>query len=220
MSNGFRNTVQACQSSRNRGQSDTTKIPVCVPVIEVTAPDNGECCCSCHSLTVKSLARLRDNRSRLQSECEMLQRRREIMLHQLTQIHQRTNLLYTPMHDRRLASDVEMFHNLSSRLRHQELRCRHLQSALKHHQRQTDKLLQSAWEQHRADISSVQKTLHTTQEKLLHQTKLCKQQMERLAASDLLVKDLYKENAHLTAHVQKLEEQNLFVDQSILASTV
>lgn len=48
---------------------------------------------------------------------------------------------------------------------------------------------------------------------------VCKQ-MERLSAADVLVKDLYKENAHLTAQVLKLEEQNMFVDQSILGSTV
>lgn len=46
-------------------------------------------------------------------------------------------------------------------------------------------------------------------------------QMERLSSSDVLVKDLYKENAHLTSLVQKLEEQNLFVDRSIMScSTV
>lgn len=45
--------------------------------------------------------------------------------------------------------------------------------------------------------------------------------MERLSSSDVLVKDLYKENAHLTSLVQKLEEQNLFVDRSIMScSTV
>lgn len=38
-------------------------------------------------------------------------------------------------------------------------------------------LFVDAWDQHRADLTSVQKTLHITQEKLLHQTKLCKQQV-------------------------------------------
>lgn len=65
-------------------------------MIEVT-PDSIECCCPCHSLSRKALSRLRDSRARLQAECEMLHRRREVMLHQLTQIHQRSNLIYTPV---------------------------------------------------------------------------------------------------------------------------
>lgn len=71
-------------------------LQACVPVIEVT-PDSIECCCPCHSLSRKALSRLRDSRARLQAECEMLHRRREVMLHQLTQIHQRSNLIYTPV---------------------------------------------------------------------------------------------------------------------------
>lgn len=46
-------------------------------------------------------------------------------------------------------------------------------------------LVVDAWDQHRADLTSVQKTLHITQEKLLHQTKLCKQQV-RLDMRNLL----------------------------------
>ncbi|XP_054260732.1 blastoderm-specific protein 25D [Macrosteles quadrilineatus] len=218
---GIQVALSSCEFRLHEPKSNSnTKLSV--PSIEVTGPGGVECCCPCHTgaMSRKHMSRLRECRTRLQTECEMLHRRREILLHQMTQL-QRTNLIYTPsMGDRRLASDVEMFHNLSSRLRHQELRCRHLQSALKHHQRETDKLLQNAWDQHRLDLSSIQKTLHTTQEKLIHQTKLCKQQMERLSAADVLVKDLYKENAHLTAQVLKLEEQNMFVDQSILGSTV
>lgn len=53
-----------------------------------------------------------------------------------------------------------------------------------------------------------------------HNLPICCPQMDRLAATDVLVKDLYKENTHLSALVQKLEEQNLFVDDSILANTV
>lgn len=54
------------------------------------------------------------------------------------------------------------------------------------------------------DLKSV---LKMTEEKLKRQTKLIQEQLNKLAKTDLLVKDLFVENAYLLSSVQELEKQ-------------
>lgn len=49
--------------------------------------------------------------------------------------------------------------------------------------------------------------LRSHQEKLEQQVRICNDQLERLARSDMLVKELYVENSYLIAKVQRLEQQ-------------
>lgn len=63
------------------------------------------------------------------------------------------------------------------------------------------------WQQHRGEKAELQFLLKTSQEKLEQQLKICNHQLEQLARTDMLVKDLYVENSYLIANVQRLEQQ-------------
>lgn len=56
------------------------------------------------------------------------------------------------------------------------------------------------WQQQRTEINELRTTLET-------QALIMNEQAQRLANSDLLVKDLYVENSQLTAAIQRLEQQ-------------
>ncbi|XP_073989455.1 blastoderm-specific gene 25D isoform X3 [Rhodnius prolixus] len=116
--------------------------------------------------------------------------------------------------------NIQIFHSLSNRLRQQEIRCRDLQSALKQQHKQTEQILQKALERHKTDLATIQTTLIVTQEKLNLQTKTTKQQLERLAMADGLVKDLVQENAHLAATVVNLEHRFQSVSNSAISNSI
>lgn len=56
------------------------------------------------------------------------------------------------------------------------------------------------WQQQRAEISELRNHLEA-------QSIVISEQAQRLANADHLVKDLYVENSHLTATIQRLEQQ-------------
>lgn len=63
------------------------------------------------------------------------------------------------------------------------------------------------WQQHRNEKVELQYLLKNSQDKLEQQLKVCNDQLERLARTDMLVKDLYVENSYLIANVQRLEQR-------------
>lgn len=60
--------------------------------------------------------------------------------------------------------------------------------------------LEETWQQQRTEINDLRGTLEK-------QSIIINEQVQRLANSDLLVKDLYVENSQLTAAIQRLEQQ-------------
>ncbi|XP_036222662.2 ninein homolog isoform X1 [Bactrocera oleae] len=80
-----------------------------------------------------------------------------------------------------------------------ELRNRHLQNAIKQQQQQTESLMQRSWQQHQMELADLHNRIET-------QGSMIAEQVQRLQNADLLVKDLYVENAHLAATVQRLEQ--------------
>ncbi|XP_034255415.1 ninein-like protein [Thrips palmi] len=99
------------------------------------------------------------------------------------------------------------------RLREQEQTCVRLQRALRGQQQQTQALLQHTWDRHKQEMADIQFLLQCTQDKLEQQGDICRDQMSRLTKSDVLVKELYVENAHLLASIQSLEERCLLLLQ-------
>lgn len=99
------------------------------------------------------------------------------------------------------------------RLREQEQTCVRLQRALRSQQQQTQALLQHSWDRHKQEVADLQVILQCTQEKLEQQGEISREQMNRLTRSDILVKELYVENAHLLASIQNLEERCLLLFQ-------
>ncbi|KRT83159.1 hypothetical protein AMK59_3682, partial [Oryctes borbonicus] len=102
---------------------------------------------------------------------------------------------------------VSTVHNMNGKIHHLEQRCRHLQMVIKQQHYQAEQVLQHCWQQQREEKLQLQYILKGTQEKLDRQIRMCNEQLERLARTDLLVKDLYVENAFLVANVQRLEQK-------------
>ncbi|XP_053957328.1 blastoderm-specific protein 25D isoform X1 [Anastrepha ludens] len=92
--------------------------------------------------------------------------------------------------------------NIIQRVNQLELRNRHLQNAIKQQQQQTESLMQRSWQQHQIELAELHNRIET-------QGSLIAEQVQRLQNGDLLVKDLYVENAHLAATVQRLEQHRV-----------
>ncbi|XP_043641215.1 blastoderm-specific protein 25D isoform X2 [Drosophila teissieri] len=94
---------------------------------------------------------------------------------------------------------------LQQRLNQLELRNRHLQNVIKQQQQYTESLMQQSWRQHQVELNDLHSRIET-------QGVLLAEQTQRLQNADILVKDLYVENSHLTATVQRLEQQRARVN--------
>ncbi|XP_030079029.1 blastoderm-specific protein 25D isoform X3 [Drosophila hydei] len=94
---------------------------------------------------------------------------------------------------------------LQQRLNQLELRNRHLQNVVKQQQKYTESLMQQSWRQHQVDLNELHSRIEA-------QAVLIADQTQRLQNADILVKDLYVENSHLTATVQRLEQQRARVN--------
>ncbi|XP_030556598.1 blastoderm-specific protein 25D [Drosophila novamexicana] len=94
---------------------------------------------------------------------------------------------------------------LQQRLNQLELRNRHLQNVVKQQQKYTETLMQQSWRQHQVDLNELHGRIEA-------QAVLIADQTQRLQNADILVKDLYVENSHLTANVQRLEQQRARVN--------
>ncbi|XP_039486511.1 blastoderm-specific protein 25D isoform X4 [Drosophila santomea] len=94
---------------------------------------------------------------------------------------------------------------LQQRLNQLELRNRHLQNVIKQQQQYTESLMQQSWRQHQVELNDLHSRIET-------QGVLLGEQTQRLQNADILVKDLYVENSHLTATVQRLEQQRARVN--------
>ncbi|KAL5280441.1 NINL family protein [Megaselia abdita] len=90
--------------------------------------------------------------------------------------------------------------SLIQRVNQLELRNRHLQNVIKQQQHYTENLLQQTWQQYTVEKNEIHSRLEA-------QAILITEQAQRLANSDLLVKDLYVENSNLTAQIQMMEQQ-------------
>ncbi|XP_067622615.1 ninein homolog isoform X2 [Eurosta solidaginis] len=89
--------------------------------------------------------------------------------------------------------------SIIQRVNQLELRNRHLQNAIKQQQHQTESLLQRSWQQYQMELNELHNRIET-------QGSMIAEQVQRLQSADVMVKDLYVENAHLTATVQRLEQ--------------
>ncbi|XP_015838739.1 ninein homolog isoform X2 [Tribolium castaneum] len=138
-----------------------------------------------------------------------------------TRKHDRNNCLYKKNSQEMKKSDdfpsrreeqvvtlpVSTIHGLNGRLHHLEQRCRQLQMVLKQQHFYTEQALQQCRQHHKSEKTELQCILRSHQEKLDQQVRICNDQLERLARSDMLVKELYVENSYLIAKVQRLEQQ-------------
>jgi len=89
--------------------------------------------------------------------------------------------------------DSSMINSLRLRLSQQETRSRHLQAALKQQQMQADRILQDTRHQHSAEIGKLEDLVAATQDMVRKQTEKYTDQIEKLAFSNRLIKQIYSE---------------------------
>nr|CAH0106025.1 unnamed protein product [Daphnia galeata] len=102
--------------------------------------------------------------------------------------------------------DISVFQSLNSRLKQQEQRCRELCYALQCQKHRTEQIMFENKVQHLAEINSLESMMKASQDTLRQMSLQHKQTMDKLAASDILIMELYTENAQL---LQTLQLQNL-----------
>ncbi|KZC04252.1 Blastoderm-specific protein 25D [Dufourea novaeangliae] len=102
--------------------------------------------------------------------------------------------------------NVNIVQSLSMKLQEQEHKKLQLQEFFKQQQYQIERVLQNIISQHQLEVTELQYLLRTTQGRLQIEFQTSAEQAERLARTDLLVKDLYIENACLSANLKRLQQ--------------
>ncbi|XP_076178154.1 blastoderm-specific gene 25D isoform X2 [Ptiloglossa arizonensis] len=102
--------------------------------------------------------------------------------------------------------NVNIIQNLSMKLQAQERKKHQLQECFKQQQYQIECVLQHIISQHQIEVSELQYLLRNTQERLQLEFQTSAEQAERLARTDILVKDLYIENAYLKTNLKRLQQ--------------
>ncbi|XP_053984065.1 blastoderm-specific protein 25D [Hylaeus volcanicus] len=102
--------------------------------------------------------------------------------------------------------NVNILHNLSLKLEAQERKKHQLQECFKQQQYQVECVLQHIMSQHQLEVSELQYLLRNTQERLQIEFQTIAEQAEQLARTDMLVKDLYIENACLSTDLKRLQQ--------------
>ncbi|XP_045033460.1 ninein isoform X2 [Daphnia magna] len=102
--------------------------------------------------------------------------------------------------------DISVFQSLNCRLKQQEQRCRELYYALQCQKLRTEQILFDTKAQHHAEITTLETMMKTSEDALRQMSLQHKQTKDKLAASDMLIMELYTENSRLlqTLHLQNL----------------
>ncbi|XP_076245387.1 blastoderm-specific gene 25D [Calliopsis andreniformis] len=103
--------------------------------------------------------------------------------------------------------DVNILQSLRMKLQAQERKKHQLQECFKQQQYKIEQVLQNIISQHQMEVSELQSLLRTTQERLQLELQTRAEQAERMAWTDILVKDLYIENANLLANLKHLQQR-------------
>lgn len=127
-------------------------------------------------------------------QCRLQKKEHDMILHRHSEMMEGGDRWFNGhLNDQSCLVPVNSIHHLHGRLRALDQHCRHLQFILKQQQRHSEGVMHHCWQQHREEINELQ-----IQMKTLH---------EKLARSDMLIKDLYVENTYLIANNQRLEHR-------------
>ncbi|XP_037903947.1 blastoderm-specific protein 25D isoform X2 [Hermetia illucens] len=141
----------------------------------------------------EELKRLKMIEIQLKEQIKDLSLRRDGLVMELQQLHEAK-----PVLEKAYARTVHP--SLLQRINNLEQRNRHLQTILRQQQQYSESLMHQAWQQQSSEIVDLKHKLET-------QNMIIAEHVQRLANADLLVKDLYVENSHLAASIQRLEQQ-------------
>ncbi|XP_070496926.1 ninein homolog isoform X2 [Chironomus tepperi] len=128
----------------------------------------------------------------MKEEIQELATQRESLIMELQQLQEARPIL---------ANAYKSTHpNLSQKLERLQIKNKHLQNVLRQQQHYTETIMYQTWHQQRQELNELRNRLEA-------QSIVISEQATRLASADLLVKDLYVENSHLTATIQRMEQQ-------------
>ncbi|KAG5674733.1 hypothetical protein PVAND_004684 [Polypedilum vanderplanki] len=128
----------------------------------------------------------------MKEEIQELMTQREGLIMELQQLQEAKPIL---------ANAYKSTHpSLSQKLEKLQMKNKHLQNVLKQQQQYTETIMYQTWHQQRAELNELRNRLEA-------QSIVISEQATRLASADLLVKDLYVENSHLSATIQRMEQQ-------------
>ncbi|XP_078041591.1 blastoderm-specific gene 25D [Augochlora pura] len=102
--------------------------------------------------------------------------------------------------------NINVLQSLTMKLQAQEHKKLQWQECFKQQKYQIERVLQHIISQHQLEVTQLQYLLRSTQERLQMESQTNAEQAERLARTDILVKDLYVENAYLSANLKRLQQ--------------
>ncbi|XP_055916112.1 blastoderm-specific protein 25D isoform X2 [Eupeodes corollae] len=155
---------------------------------------NASSSCSSPNIMKEELKRLKYFEIQLKDQIKDLSLKRDGLVMELQQLQEAKPVL------EKAYARAAAHPSLIQRVNHLELKNRHLQNVIKQQHQYTESLMQQTWQQQHAELSDLRNRIET-------QGMIMTEQTQRLANADVLVKELYVENSHLTATIQRLEQQ-------------
>ncbi|XP_055856016.1 blastoderm-specific protein 25D isoform X2 [Episyrphus balteatus] len=155
---------------------------------------NASSTCSSPNIMKEELKRLKYFEIQLKDQIKDLSLKRDGLVMELQQLQEAKPVL------EKAYARAAAHPTLIQRVNHLELKNRHLQNVIKQQHQYTESLLQQSWQQQHLELSELRNRIE-------NQGMIMTEQTNRLANADVLVKELYVENSHLTATIQRLEQQ-------------
>ncbi|XP_011299466.1 blastoderm-specific protein 25D [Fopius arisanus] len=141
------------------------------------------------------IRRLLQRKAEVESECNSLIKQKELLFKEIIEMQSLKGGQFC-------SADVIM-KDLISKLQAQEQKIKSLQEAIKKQRICTEKLMEKVWKQHKSEVDSLQMIVKNTQESLHNQIQVNSGNVERLGKIDMVMKDLWVENAFLKKKVEK-----------------
>ncbi|CRK86174.1 CLUMA_CG000193, isoform A [Clunio marinus] len=142
--------------------------------------------------TGNGIDKMKEIRDRIKEEVFELNTQRDSLIMELQQLQEAKPIL---------ANTYQTTHpNLAQKVEKLQMKNKYLQNVLKQQQHYAETIMFQTWHQQRQELNDLRNHLEA-------QTVVISEQATRLASADILVKDLYVENSHLSATVQRMEQQ-------------
>lgn len=146
---------------------------------------------------------LKKNREKLGMECQSLLQRRSALKNEILQLQEYLNVLSNTHKEFFMRKEINQANQVSIDAR----RCKELEQRLHNEHVRYQKLTNAIWNEHQSKIDMVHKLLRASQDKLEEQIKMRNEQNKQLISADMIVKELFIENAKLMSTIHNLQTQ-------------
>uniref|UniRef100_A0A6V7JX67 EF-hand domain-containing protein n=1 Tax=Bracon brevicornis TaxID=1563983 RepID=A0A6V7JX67_9HYME len=154
---------------------------------------SGRCYCQVIDYPYEGeIQRLHKKKADIDNECNSLMKQKNNLIKEIIELES---------YGKNSFSIDNLRKGLVSMLQSQQQKTKSLQTALRQQRICTEQLLEKVWRQHKTEIENIQAILKDTQQSLQKQIQLNSVNIERLGKADLIMKDLYVENAFLKKQI-------------------